>query len=159
MMLWLGDIALGVGTGNGALTGPTALSEEYANSYARHDVLRGKPVLQYIGQELDTREFTFFFDEGFCNPLTQWALLQSAYLARTSLPLIAAGGFDGRHFVVEKLGREVLKTTRAGRVVRLESTLSLIEAPIPSLLSSALSSAARTASALGTVATKALALR
>lgn len=160
MRIWLGDIEIGVGTGRGALTGPTALTEEYANSYARHDVLRGKPVLQYIGQELDTREFAFFFDEGFCEPETQWALLFAAYDVQTALPLIAGGPFNGRHFVVESLGREILKTTRSGgRVVRLASTMSLLEAPIPDLLSAGLSSAVRTASALGSVASKALARR
>lgn len=155
MRILLGDIVLGVGTGAGALTGPTALTEQYANSFARHDVLRGKPVLQFIGQDLDTREFSFFFDEGFCDPEAQWRLLLSAYATRVSLPLIAAGPFDGRHFVVESLDRDILKTTRSGgRVVRLESTLSLLEAPIPDLLSAGLSGAVRTASALGSSATK-----
>lgn len=160
MWIWLGDIQLGIGTGSGALTGPTALSEEYANSFARHDVLRGKPVLQYIGQELDTRQFSFFFDEGFCDPAAQWSKLLAAYSARVALPLTAAGPYDGRHFVVDRLGREVLKTTRSGgRVVRLESTLSLLEAPIANPLSAALSRAAAGAAGLGSSSTKPGALR
>lgn len=155
MLLYLGSIALGLGTGTGALTGPKALQEGYANSYARHDVIRGKPVLQAIGEELDTREFTFFFDETFCDPSAQWALLWTVYKTKTALPLVAGGPFDGRFFVVEKLDRDILKTTRSGgRVVRLEATLSLLEAPVPDPLGSALSAAVRSASGLGSSATK-----
>lgn len=159
MLLYLGNIALGVGTGSGALTGPKSLSEEYANAYARHDVIRGKPVLQIIGEELDTRAFGFFFDETFCVPETQWSLLLAAYKAKTALPLVVAGMFDGRHFVVDRLSRDVQKTSRSGRVVRLESTLSLLEAPIPDPLSSALSGAVRNAIGLGSSSTKPQALK
>lgn len=159
MLLYLGNIILSVSTGSGALVGPKSLADDYANSYARHDAIRGKPVLQVIGEELDTREFGFFFDETFCDPETQWTLLMAAYKNKTALPLITAGAFDGRHFVVDRLSRDIRKTSRAGRVVRLESTLSLLEAPISDPLSSALSGAVRDAAGLGSSSTKPQALK
>ncbi|MDR6952683.1 hypothetical protein J2X65_002042 [Ancylobacter sp. 3268] len=151
MFAFFGNIILGVTP----LTGPKALNETFGNSYARHDVIRGKPVLQLIGEELDTREISFFFDETFCDPAAQWATLWAAYKIKAAMPLVTGVSFDGRHFVIETLERDVLKTTRSGwRVVRLEATMSLVEAPIPNLLTAALSTAASQAAGLGSSTTK-----
>jgi len=117
-----------------ALTGPNALSEFYGNTWARHEVIRGKPVLQEIGRELDTREIGFFFDETFCSPESEWAKLYGSYLAKEALPFVAGNSFDGRRFVIETLEREVTKTSKSGRAVRIEATMKLIEAPQPTLL-------------------------
>lgn len=116
------------------LTGPNKFSEKFGNSFARHDVIRGKPVVQNIGRELDTREIGFFFDETFCDPGAQWAMLYGAYLMKEALPFIAGYSFDGRRFVIETLTLEVQKTSKSGVPVRIEATMSLIEAPQPSLL-------------------------
>ena len=67
LLSYLGDIILGTFGSNDYLTGPTSDKLKHKNTWARHDVIRGKPVLQEIGQELDERTFGFFFDETFCN--------------------------------------------------------------------------------------------
>lgn len=131
------------------LTAPNGLSEKLGNSFARHDVIRGKPVLQDIGRELDTRELTFFFDETFCTPETEWAKLMTCYLAKEALPFVSGNAFDGRRFVIETLERTVQKTSRSGRAVRIEATMSLLEAPVPSLLDASLGAAAGSAPATG----------
>lgn len=131
------------------LTMPTGLSETLGNTFAHHEVIRGKPVLQDIGRELDTRELNFFFDETFCDPEAQWAMLMACYLAKEALPLISGNAFDGRRFVVESLSREVEKTTRrSGRIVRIEATMCIIEAPVPSLLDALMGAASGAASAV-----------
>ncbi|HEY9215914.1 MAG TPA: phage tail protein [Ancylobacter sp.] len=151
MFAYLGNIAFGVSP----LTGPTAFDETYGNTFARHDVIRGKPVLQLIGEELDTKNVVFFFDETFCNPGVEWLKLWSAYKTKAALPLVAGVSFDGKHFVVETLERGIQKTSRSGRkIVRLEATMSLIESPVPDLLTAALSAASSIARGLGSASTK-----
>lgn len=146
MFALFGDITFGVSPH----TGPTGQSDRFRNSRARHDVLRGKPVLQDIGQELDERRLEFFFDETFCVPVDEWARLVAAYEAREPQPFITGGTFDGRRYVIEELSRDVLKTTRSGgNVVRLSSSMTLIESPVPDLLSSTLSTIRASAAGIG----------
>lgn len=126
MIAYFGLIPLGTDH----LTGPTADTEEFRNVFAEHDVTRGKPMLQDIGAELDTRSFSFFFDEGFCNPSVEYARLKAAQLSKTPAPLVIPGaGYRGQIYVVERLRVRAQATTRSGRLVRLDATIDLIEAP------------------------------
>ncbi|UXN07509.1 phage tail protein [Bartonella sp. HY761] len=131
LLSYLGSIVLGSFGPNDYMTGPTSDKQTFQNSWARHDVIRGKPVLQAIGRELDERVFEFFFDETFCNPSVQWARLMAAYLMKTPMPFISQAGFAGMRYVVETLDCNNLKTTkRGGKVVRMECSMTLIEAPM-----------------------------
>ncbi len=146
MFAFLGSIAFGLDP----KTGPTALSEKLGNSFARHDVIRGKPVLQDIGRELDTIALSFFFDETFCDPEPEWEKLHACYRLKEALPFVFGGTYDGRTFVIETLEKKVQKTSRSGRVVRVEAEMSLIEEPVPDLLDALFGAAAGSASASGT---------
>ncbi|KAA6404496.1 phage tail protein [Candidatus Tokpelaia sp.] len=126
----LGSITLGVLGGLDYLTGPKSDRERFRNTYARHDVISGKPVLQEIGRELDERNMSFFFDETFCNPVAQWARLWAAYQMKMPLPFVSQAGFAGMRYVVEGLEKDNQKTTRSGVIVRIEATMTLIEAPL-----------------------------
>lgn len=131
LLSYLGSIVLGTFGSSDYMTGPTSDKINYKNTWARHDVIRGKPVLQEIGRELEERTFRFFFDETFCNPTLQWVRLWTAYLTKTPMPFITQTGFNGIRYVVESLNKENLKTTkRGGIVVRLECEMTLVEAPL-----------------------------
>lgn len=125
----LGSITLGTFGGLDYLTGPKSDEERFRNTYARHDVISGKPVLQEIGRELDERELSFFFDETFCTPAAQWARLWAAYQAKIPLPFVSQAGFGGLRYVVESLEKETQKTNKSGVVVRIEAKMTLLEAP------------------------------
>lgn len=155
MYVFFGSIMFGISP----LTGPTAEGERMRNTFARHDVIRGKPVVQRIGEELDERNISFFFDETFCAPEAEWGRLVSAYRARQPAPLVYGASYGGKRYVVETLERDVQKISRSGRVVRLSSSMSLIEAPVTNYLSFALGAASAVAPALGAVATKLGAMR
>lgn len=129
--LHLGSIPMGTD----ALTGPTGHTISRANTFAQYDVTRGKPVLHEIGEELDTQSFDFFFSEEFCNPVSELNKLELAFAMKTPLPLLfSAGGFTGQRYVVEALDITVQKTNRAGKIVRVEASITLLEAPVVSLL-------------------------
>ena len=126
---YLGTIPLGLT----ALTGPTGQSVTQMNTFAQYDVTRGKPVLHEIGEELDTQTLDFFFSEEFCVPLAELTRLKEALTSKKPLPLmVAGGGFSGKRYVVEGLDTVIQKTNRLGVVVRVEATLTLLEAPVAS---------------------------
>lgn len=128
--LHLGSIPMG----SNSLTGPTGHSITRTNTFAQYDVTRGKPVLHEIGEELDTQPFDFFFSEEFCNPQSELNKLELAFALKTPLPLMFTSGvFVGKRYVVESLEINVTKTNRSGGIVRVEATITLLEAPVPSL--------------------------
>lgn len=121
--------------GSNALTGPTGHAITRTNTFAQYDVTRGKPVVHEIGEELDVQTFDFFFSEEFCNPRSELNKLELAYALKTPLPLMFTSGvFVGKRYVVESLEITVTKTNRSGGIVRVEATITLLEAPTKSLL-------------------------
>lgn len=140
MRFTLGDINFG----SDVLTAPTAFGEELSNSLPEHKVVRGKPVLQDTGEELDQRSFSFFFDETFCDPEAELAKLRAAHASREALALVpASGAYRGARYVAVSISPKIEKTREDGRVTRVSASMKLKEATGsrvagPSLASSAL---------------------
>ncbi|QCI65626.1 phage tail protein [Phreatobacter stygius] len=128
----LGDIRIG----NAVWTGPTSAKETSKATLPEHKVARGKPVVQDMGDELDTKALEFFFDETFCEPQAELARLEMAFAARMPLPFVGGdGAFDGIRWIIEEMDVQTLKTTPFGRPVRFRISLKMKEVPMPSLLS------------------------
>jgi hypothetical protein len=120
--------------GSNSLTGPSGHSIKRKNTFAQYGVTRGKPVIHEVGEELDTQTFSFFFSEEFCDPRSELNKLELAFSMKTPLPLMfTAGGFTGQRYVVEALDIKVKHTNRSGGIVRVEATMTLLEAPVASL--------------------------
>lgn len=144
----LGTIRIGDST----WTGPTALKEERKATLAEHKVARGKPQLQDMGDELDTKTLEFFFDETFCDPTTEVLKLQAAHALRSPLPLVGGdGSFFGERWIIESFEVETLKATPRGRPVRMKVSASLKEVPAPSPLTFFTQAAKAAASGLSSV--------
>jgi len=127
MFAYLGDIQLGVSS---IMTGPAGSEEQLDNTIEEHAVVRGKPIPQDAGEELDRRSFSFFFDESFCNPQVEYYKLRAARSSRSVMPLVMGnGGYLGKSYAVQSLSITHLKTTEGGALVRLEANIDLIEAP------------------------------
>ncbi len=151
MFYLLGTIPLGIAP----LTGPVAHSIDHAATFAQHAVTRGKPVLQEIGEELDTQSFDFYFSEEFCTPSVELAKLKAAFAMKSPMPLVlGSGGFDGKRYVIDTLSYRVVKTSLSGAPIRIEATISLLEDPVAGGLTGLISSIVRSAaSAVGKKAT------
>lgn len=122
-----GDIRMGY---ESHMTGPTSMSEGLSNSVHEHKVLRGKPIPQRAGEELDKLSFTFFFDESFCDPEVERQRLKSEHRSGVAKPFVTGdGGYDGKHFWITSLSNGIQKTTPSGRIVRFEAQISLLEVP------------------------------
>lgn len=128
MYALLGGISLGL------FTGPTAHSETEKSTFPKHNVAEGKPVPQDVGDELDTKKLSFFFDEGFCDPLAELARLRSARASRRPLAFVPGdGNYTGARYLIESIDITTKRTTPHGRVTRLEASLSLSECPVQDL--------------------------
>lgn len=155
MYAFFGAITFGVSH----LTGPARQTDRRRASRARHDVIRGKPVLQEIGDELDERRLEFFFDEVFCDVGAEWGKLLAAYQAKEAQPFISGASYNGRRYVVDELSDDVQRTTRRGSVTRISSGLTLIESPTPDLLTQMILGIRAAAPAIGRADAKPPALR
>lgn len=111
------------------LTGPTAHGEDKTARLARHQVVRGKPVVQDLGDDATTQTLSFFFDETFCEPEDELRKLQRSYAARTTIRLFADSiGLQSGTFVIERMSIRRQKTNKRGKVVRVEIEAELLEA-------------------------------
>lgn len=144
---YLGDFVLGQ---SNAMSGPKSDSQNWDNTIHQHKVVRGKPVPQYAGEELDTRTLTFFFDESFCDPQSEYAQLKRARSSGSVMPFTSGfGDYDGTHYQIVSVSPVIEKTTVGGRIVRLSASIELLEAPSGALsLNSFASGIATAASAL-----------
>lgn len=121
--------------GDPVWTGPTAAKKTRKASLPEHEVARGKPVVQDTGDALDVKTLDFFFDETFCDPEAELAQLEIAFEGRSPLSYVGGdGAYDGSRFVVEELEVETLKTTPAGRAVRIKASVKLKEVPTLDML-------------------------
>lgn len=114
--------------GTDHLTGPTADTESKSARLARHAVLRGRPVLQDLGNDAGTKQMRFFFDETFCDPETELRKIELAFQARVPMRLFFdLKGFEIGTYIIERLRIQRQKTTPKGRLVRVEIEVELIE--------------------------------
>ena len=130
MRLLLGSFQLGT---DSAITGPVSASTSQSTTIAIYAVNRGKPIPHVVGDELITKEFSFFFNETFCNVATNLARLETAFATKSPLALVIGNGlgFRGQRYIVAALDIEVLKTGSTGNPVSVEGRISLLEDPLP----------------------------
>ena len=145
----LGDIVIG----GGVWTGPNRAQESRKASLVEHKVSRGKPVVQDMGDELDSKSLEFFFDETFCEPLDELSKLEGAFASRSPLAYVSGdGAFSGVSYIIEEFSVDTLKTTPNGRPVRLKIAVKMKEIPAPSPLDVFSAIAAASATGLSSLA-------
>lgn len=145
----LGDVRIG----DAAWTGPNASKEGKKATLVEHKVARGKPPVQDMGDENDTKSLDFFFDETFCDAEAELSKLMAAFADRVPLTYVAGdGSFNGVRWLIEDLDVQTLKTTPYGRPVRMKVTAKLQEIPADSPLTFFAQIARAAASAISAIA-------
>lgn len=118
--------------GTDHLTGPVADTEVKSARLAQHSLVRGKPALQDLGNDAGTKQLRFFFDETFCDPEAELRKIELAFQGRVPLRLFFdLKGFEIGTYIIERLRIRRQKTTRRGRLVRVEIEVELIESAVP----------------------------
>jgi hypothetical protein len=117
--------------GTDHLTGPVSDGEDKTARFARHDLVRGKPVLQDLGNDAGSKQLNFFFDETFCDPQSELRKIELAFAARVPMKLfLDLIGFEVGVFLIERLRIKRQKTSPSGRVVRIELEVEMVESAI-----------------------------
>lgn len=114
--------------GTDHMTGPKSQEETKSARFARHDLVRGKPAFQDLGNDAETLRLSFFFDETFCNVETELAIITAAFELRTPMRLmldISAAAIGV--YQIQSLTIRRQQTTSSGRVTRADLDVELIE--------------------------------
>lgn len=121
MFAMLGDVRFEL------LTGFTAFDETHAASYAKHEVLAGRPRLQAMGNDLTSIRFSIKLHWKLGNPDTQYKGLIAAKEAQQALALVYGSGRHMGWFVIESLNSRTLIQDAKGRTAAREIDVDLTE--------------------------------
>lgn len=110
-----------------ALLPITGLDERHSYDYAEHKVIEGKPLLQFIGDNLDELNIGIRFHFTFCDVETQFNALKAEADKHQALPFFFNNGKQLGRFVITELGTTTVITADNGRPLCIEARLSLKE--------------------------------
>ncbi len=96
-------------------------------NYAQHDVIEGKPKLQFVGDGLDAVAIGLNFHRKFCQPRDEWQRLNDTARTHEALDFIFGNGEYKGKFVVEELVLVYEQTDSQGEVDSLQAELKLKE--------------------------------
>lgn len=128
VFLLLGDI------GFGKLVSPTGFDSRLAISYAEHQVIEGKPLLQYTGHGLGEISLSFLFHADFCKPQMVWDDLITLATSHKAFPLSQGNGLLLGKFVIADISRTTSYAAEDGTLYAFECKLNLKEYADPAPL-------------------------
>ncbi|MFA7505721.1 MAG: phage tail protein [Burkholderiaceae bacterium] len=103
------------------------LSNRRGYDYARHEVIEGKPRLQWMGDDLEEVDIDLMFHVSYCNPEAELAKLKVAGSMHTALPLIYGSGQYVGMFVIRTIRSTARQTNARGALVAVTARVSLVE--------------------------------
>lgn len=121
MYAMLGDVRFEV------LNSFTSLEAEHAATFAKHDVLQGRPRLQAMGNELATLRFGLKLHWRLGNPDTAYNGLLAAKESQQAQALVYGSGRFVGWFVIERLTERTLMQDGRGRTAAREVDVELAE--------------------------------
>lgn len=126
--LLLGDL------GFGKLQSPTGLEAKLAINYAEHQVVEGKPLLQYTGDGLGEISLSFLFHADFCKPQQMWDDLIALATSHKAFSLSQGNGLVLGKFVITDISRTTTYAAEDGTLYAFECKLTLKEYADPAPL-------------------------
>lgn len=121
VFLIIGDI------GFGRLISPTGIESKQSFSYAEHQVIEGKPLLQYTGDGLTDISLAFLFHADFCKPQVIWDALVEMATSHKAFPLCQGNGLLLGRFVIADISRTTTYAGDDGALYAFECKLTLRE--------------------------------
>ncbi len=121
MFAQLGDIKFKL------ITYFNGLTETVSYNYAQHDRIENKPILQFIGKNLQEENIKLNFHRSFCVPEDELKNLIEVADAATPLKFIKGNGEYVGVFVIEEIGKTVEQTSAEGGLLSIQVDLRLRE--------------------------------
>ncbi len=121
MFAQLGDIKFEL------ITYFNGLNETVSYNYAQHERIENKPILQFIGKNLQEENIKLNFHRSFCIPEDEIKSLIEVADAATPLKFIKGNGDYVGVFVIEEIGKTVEQTSAEGDLLSIQVDLRLRE--------------------------------
>lgn len=121
MFAQLGDIKFEL------ITYFNGLTETVSYNYAQHERIENKPLLQFLGKNLQEENIKLNFHRNFCVPEDEIKNLIEIADAATPLKFIKGNGDYVGVFVIEEIGQTVEQTSSEGDLLSIQVDLRLRE--------------------------------
>ena len=113
---------------------PEAYESAGAYDFAEQKVIESKPLLQWVGDDLERLKFELMWHASFTKPAAQLALLRAMAAEHLALPLVFGnGGFRG-FFVIESINVKSQQLSAGGAPIAIRVALALKEWKADALL-------------------------
>ena len=109
------------------LASPTGFDAKLAINYAEHQVIEGKPLLQYTGDGLGEINLNFMFHADFCKPQDVWEALIKLAVSHKAFTLSQGDGLVLGKYVLVDISRTTTYTADDGTLYAFDCKLSLKE--------------------------------
>jgi phage protein U len=104
-----------------------SFDERYSYNYAEHQVIEGKPLLQFVGDNLDEANISVRFHFAFCDPEAQFALLKEEADRHEALPFSFTSGKYLGYYIISEISKTTVVTADNGYALCIEARLQLKE--------------------------------
>ena len=121
MFAQLGDIKFEL------ITYFNGLNETNSYKYAQHDRINNKPLLQFLGKNLQEQDIKLNFHCSFCEPEQEIKNLKNVADKATPLKFIKGNGEYVGVFVIEEIYQSTEQATPEGDIISIQIDLRLKE--------------------------------
>ena len=121
MFAQLGDIEFEL------ITYLSGLNESNTFNYAQHERINNKPILQYLGQDLQEQDIKLNFHASFCVPEDELKKLKNVAKKGEPLKFIKGNGEYVGVFVITEIVSATEQTSDEGDIIYIQVDLKLRE--------------------------------
>ena len=121
MFAQLGDIEFDL------ITYFSGLNESNTFNYAQHERINNKPILQYLGQDLQEQDIKLNFHASFCVPEDELKKLKNVAKKGEPLKFIKGNGEYVGVFVITEIVSATEQTSDEGDIIYIQVDLKLRE--------------------------------
>lgn len=121
MFAQLGDIKFEL------ITYFNGLNETVSYNYAQHERIENKPILQFLGKNLQEEDIKLNFHRSFCVPEDEIKKLKDVADTATPLKFIKGNGEYVGVFIIEEIGQAVEQASSEGDLMSVQVDVRLRE--------------------------------
>lgn len=105
----------------------TGMEERYSYQFVEHQVIEGKPLQQYLGDNLDEATLSIRFHFSFCDPAAEMKKLKAAGAKHAPLVLQFSDGTIAGRMLITEIQKTTEVTSDNGRMLSMDVRLTLKE--------------------------------
>ena len=103
------------------------IKESSSYNFAQHERINQKPLLQYLGENLNAIDIKLNFHSSFCNPKEEMDKLKAVATLGSPLQFIKGNGEYVGVFVISSIESSTEQTSSEGDILSIQVELKLLE--------------------------------